>query len=198
MIFKFLLIFFISIIKISFAQEQISDEKLYRILSQKIRPSSTFIIPIPSQNNNEFSYEFLVDYALWENPKVYAFPLEIGSDKFYKHFWDKLFLKDGSYLQMGEEQVPLTCIYVAGQDNRYSKDTPLIPDFILKVYLVANDYSCNGPINPNWPNSGNREMWDTYLYFEIKDPTIMLPVNIKIRHRWLELPAVLVDRGISK
>ena len=63
----------------------------------------------------------------------------------------------------------------------------------MRVYLVANDYSCTGPINPGWPdNGGKEETWDTYVYFEIRDPTIMLPVEAHLRYRWNEYKSVLV------
>jgi hypothetical protein len=102
-------------------------------------------------------------------------------------------LKDGSVLKLGDEQLPLTCIHVSGQDNRFSgKKTPLIPDLIFKIIFVANDFSCSGPITPGWPESGGRkEAWSTYLFYVVKDPTIMLPVDAKIRYRWNEFEAVL-------
>ena len=108
-----------------------------------------------------------------------------------RNFWDKVFVTDDSNLVLNGETIPITCIFINGQDNRFSgKDTPLIPDFFMQVYLVANDYTCTGPINPNWPlASGKKETWDTYVYYEIRDPTIMLPTEIKIRYRWEEYKA---------
>ncbi len=170
----------------------------YRDLVLKVRQSGSFKVPMPSNGDLSFSYEFKFSNAKFEKPLFYDFFLDPDKTKFYRHFWDKIFFQDGSYLLLGGEKVPLTCIYVNGQDNRFSKDTPLIPDFVLKVYLVANDFTCMGPINPGWPsNGGRKEMWDTYFYFEIRDPTIMLPTESKIRYRWTEFPAVLVDPGGS-
>ena len=61
---------------------------------------------------------------------------------------------------------------------------------------MANDFSCQGPIRPGWPRTGgNKENWDTYLHYEIRDPTIMLPQDALIRYRWNETKAVLIDKG---
>ena len=85
-----------------------------------------------------------------------------------------------------------------GHDNRFTGKTgPLIPDFVIEVYLVANDYTCTGPINPQWPvSSPKKETWDTYVYYEIRDPTIMLPTEIKVNYRWEEYKALPIDRGM--
>jgi hypothetical protein len=115
-------------------------------------------------------------------------------NKFYRTFYDRIFLKDGSKINVGDDFLPLTCIFIKGQDNRYSGNTsPLFPKIVLKVYLVANDFSCIGPINPGYPdNGGKEETWDTYLNFEIRDPTIMLPVESLFRYRWNEFKAILI------
>ncbi len=112
---------------------------------------------------------------------------------FYRIFFDRIFLKDGSTLHVGGQDLPLTCVFVSGQDNRFSGDhNPLFPQFILKVHFVANDFSCVGPINPGWPGSGGKkEAWDTYVHYSIKDPTIMLPVDAGLRYRWNEFEALL-------
>ncbi len=98
---------------------------------------------------------------------------------------------------IGERKLPLTCVFIHGQDHRFSgKDDPLFPDLLLKVYLVANDFSCTGPLNPGWPsNGGKMETWHTYLYYEVRDPTIMLPVEIKLRDFWNEYSAILFEKG---
>lgn len=173
-----------------------SDEELYRQMTFRVRQKGNFKVPMPSNGDLIFNYEFKPSTPLWELPETVDFSLDANKKKFYRHFWDKIFFEDGSHLVVGGEKVPLTCIFLSGQDNRFSKDTPLIPDFILKVYLVANDFTCTGPINPGWPsNGGKKEMWDTYVYYEIRDPTIMLPTEVKIRYRWVEFPAVVVDEG---
>lgn len=169
----------------------------YRDLTLKLRTSGSFRVPMPSNGDLAFSYEVKFGAPRFSEPITYDFSLGPDKDKFYRHFWDKVFFLDGSYLLVGGEKVPLTCVFISGQDNRFTKkDTPLIPDFVLKVYLVANDYTCTGPVNPAWPaNSKKKEMWDTYVYYEIRDPTIMLPADAKIRYRWAEFPAILVDGG---
>ena len=179
------------------AQELSQEIDFYRNFTLKVRPSGNFKIPMPSNGDLRFSYEFKFANPLFEKPIVYDFSLDENKTTFYRHFWDKIFFQDGSYINVGGEQVPLTCVFLSGQDNRLSgKDTPLIPDFFMKVYLVANDYTCTGPLNPGWPNNGGKkETWDTYIYYEIRDPTIMLPTEIKVRYRWVEFPAILMDQG---
>lgn len=172
-------------------------EVAYRDFTLKLRAKSSFRVPMPSNGDMSFVYELKLGSPIFAKPVTFDFPLDPDTGKFYRHFWDKVFVQDSSYLLVGNEQVPLTCIFVTGQDNRFSgKNTPLIPDYVFKVYLVANDYSCTGPINPAWPNDGGkRETWDTYVYFEVRDPTVMLPTDIKIRYRSIEFPAVLIDDG---
>jgi hypothetical protein len=173
-----------------------SDEQFYRDLAFRIRQKGSFKIPMPSNGDLSFSYEMAFANPRWDKPIMNDFFLDSDKKKFYRHFWDKIFLQDGAFLSVGGEKVPLTCVFLSGQDNRFSKDTPLIPDFVLKVYLVANDFTCTGPINPGWPsNGGKKETWDTYVYYEIRDPTIMLPTEAKIRYRWVEFPAIVIDQG---
>jgi hypothetical protein len=170
---------------------------LYRQLTLAIRTSGNFQVPMPARGGLDFSYELQFAAPKFAQPLIGDFYLNAGTDKFVREFWDKVLLKDGSFLSVDGQQIPLTCVFIRGQDNRFSgKDTPLTPDFILKVYLVANDFTCTGPINPGWPaNGGKKETWDTYFYFEIRDPTIMLPTEGKIRYRWSEFPAILVNPG---
>jgi hypothetical protein len=152
---------------------------------------------MPGGPSQAFSYQFTFANPVFANPLTAQFQVSVDSSAYFVRFWDKLLLQDGSALQLGDAKVPLTCVFVDGQDNTQAGVTsPLVPDHVLKVYLVANDYSCIGPINPAWPASGvRRETWDTYLYFEIRDTTIMTPTEVKIRYRWNEFPAVLVDGG---
>jgi hypothetical protein len=172
------------------------EEKLYRDFALRVRPYESFKVPMPSNGDLSFKYEFKLADPLWEVPKMFDFSLDPDNKKYYRHFWDKFFLQDGSYLEVGNEKVPITCIFVNGQDNRFSKDSPLIPDFLIKVYVVANDFTCVGPINPGWPgNGGIKESWETYVYFEVRDPTIMLPTQIHIRYRRAEFPAFVIDGG---
>ncbi len=125
--------------------------------------------------------------------------LDSNKKYFNRLFWDRILVKDGSFVMINGEKLPLTCVVLSGQDNRFADPksiSPLIPEFVLKIYFVANDFSCQGPLKPGWPETGGREEnWDTYLYYEIKDPTIMLPVDAKIRYKWNEFNVTLVDKG---
>jgi hypothetical protein len=170
---------------------------LYRSLTLKVRAQGSFKVPMPNGADMPFSYKLAFGAPLFSQALFSDFFMGPDTTQFVRDFWDKIALQDGSYLMLGNDPVPLTCIFIRGDDNRFAhKDTPLIPDFLLRVYLVANDFSCTGPINPGWPgNGGRKETWDTYLYFEVRDPTIMLPTETKVRVRWNELPAVFVDQG---
>lgn len=167
--------------------------QLYRDLTLKIRNSAEFKVPMIGLDQT-YSYQLEFADPIYKTPIVGDLPLSNEPTKFYRQFWDRVMLKDGSHALINGEEIPLTCIFISGQDNRNSGNTdPRFPQFIMKVYLVANDYSCVGPINPGFPTTGGKEeAWDTYLYFEIKDPTIMLPVESKIRYRWNEFHSVLV------
>ena len=174
------------------------QSEFYREMTLKVRPSGTFKVPMPSGGDLSFNYEFQFGAPKFTQPIVSDFYLNAETDKYVRDFWDKIFLQDGSYLLLDGQKVPLTCIFVRGQDNRFSqKDSPLIPDFVLKVYLVANDFTCTGPVNPGWPSSGGKkDTWDTFFYFEIRDPTIMLPTEARVRYRWNEFPAILSNQAI--
>ena len=174
------------------------DAQFYRDLTLKIRKSVEFSIPFPGvQSSINYSFDF--DQPVYEVPMINDTQFNSNDPYFYRIFFDRILFKDGSYLEVNGERLPLTCIFISGQDNRFADKklySPLIPEFVLKVYLVANDFSCQGPIKPGWPETGgNKENWDTYLYYEIKDPTIMLPMDAKLRYRWNEYHVVLVDRG---
>lgn len=174
------------------------DPEAYRKLVLAVRPKGTFQIPLSSGKEGALiSYAFKLGEPRFEKPLFSPFFLNGETDRYYVDFWDKIALEDGSQLSVNGDLIPLTCLYVKGHDNRFSKkDSPLIPDFTLSVYLVANDYTCTGPINPGWPSNGlKQETWDTYVYYEIKDPTIMLPTEVKVRYRWEERPLILVDKG---
>lgn len=171
----------------------------YRELTLKVRDRAEFLIPFPGNQSN-INYFLEIGSPLYKVPIVSNVQIYNRGPYFYRTFWDRVLLKDGSYLEVNGEKLPLTCIFIDGQDNRFSDpkalDSPLFPDLLLKVYLVVNDFSCQGPLRPGWPENGGREEnWDTYLYYEIKDPTIMLPTEAKLRYRWNEYHIVLTDRG---
>lgn len=174
------------------------DAQFYRDLTFKIRKTGEFTIPFPGvQSSINYAFEF--DQPVYNIPMINDTQMGPPDSYFYRIFFDRILFKDNSYLQVNGEKLPLTCIFISGQDNRFADKkqySPLLPEFVLKVYLVANDFSCQGPITPGWPQTGGKEQhWDTYLYYEIKDPTIMLPIDAKLRYRWNEYNVVLVDRG---
>lgn len=176
-------------------KDKVSTQELtfYRNLTLNIRNSAQFKVPTVGQDQT-YSYELNFADPVYQTPIVGDISFGTDPSKFYRSFFDRIMLKDGSHILINGEELPLTCVFINGQDNRFSgNNDPRFPQFIMKVYLVANDYSCVGPINPGFPsNGGKEEAWDTYIYFEVRDPTIMLPVESKIRYRWNELHSILV------
>ena len=173
------------------------DPMPYRDLLLKLRKSATFKIPLPGIATFPVSYSLETGNPIFEKPLAIALPMTVeGQTKYAVEFFDKVYLKAGSHMIVNGEQIPLTCIHVHGQDNRNLKpSSPLFPDYIIRYTIVGNDFGCQGPITPGWPsNGGKKEAWDTYLYYEVKDPTVMLPVEAKIRYRWNEFFAVLFDQ----
>lgn len=175
-----------------------TEKKFYRDMVLRIRTEAEFKVPMPANGDLPFDYKLEFAEPKWSEPITGEYPMtdDMGkpNGKFIRYFWEKIFLKEGSYVNVGGEQIPLTCIHVDGQDNRYSgKSGPLLPDFIMKIKFVANDWTCTGPINPGWPgNGGKKEAWDTYIQYTVKDPTIMLPMDAELRYRWAEFQAILV------
>lgn len=172
-----------------------ADLQFYRELTNKIRSEATFKVPMPDGRDMLYDYKFEWGDAIYPEPIVSD--IDVGYDrpgKFWRSFFDRIWLKDGSYVKLAGEQVPLTCVFVSGQDNRYSgNNSPLFPQFIMRIYVVANDYTCKGPLRPGWPETGGRkENWDTYVHYEVRDPTIMLPVETGLRYRWNEFTSILV------
>jgi len=178
-------------LEISFAPEA------YRTLLMRTRQSEDFVFPAPS-GDTPVSYR--IEWGLPLAKEVSIFDLALDSSKpsnKFREFSDKIFVKDGSFLQIGQTQLPVTCVYVKGRDNRMSGlDSPLFPQILLEIYIVANDFACAGPFNKGFPgNGGKRELWETYLYYRIKDPTIMLPADARLRYRWNEFDVFLNDQG---
>ena len=174
-----------------------SDPAFYRALTSSIRPDGQFRIYMPDGRNQDVSYHFKFGNVIYKEPMLNDWHWDPPHKEFLRTFWDRIAFTDESYLEVGGERIPLTCVFVHGQDNRFSGSyNPLEPEVIIQVYLVANDYSCQGPIRPGWPTSGGKkESWDTYLYYEVRDPTIMLPQDTKLRFRWNEFNAILIDKG---
>jgi hypothetical protein len=168
----------------------------YRDLTLKVRPEGIFRVYMPDGRHQEVNYKFQFGAPVYEEPKINDMTMGIPNN-IERSFWDRILLQDGSYFEIGGERLPLTCIFISGQDNRFANiDSPLFPEFIMKIYIIANDFACQGPIRPGWPSTGGKkENWDTYLHYEVRDPTIMLPTDALIRYRWNETSAVLIDKG---
>ena len=168
----------------------------YRKLALELREQSSFKVPLLS-GDIPFRYELNWGDFKWPEPITANFGFEPGKKKYFRSFFEKIFMKPGSFIEIGSERLPLTCIFVDGQDNRFAGlSMPALPNLILKVYAVANDFACDGPINQGFPeNGGKQELWDSYIYFEVRDPTVMLPTHVKLRYRWNEYDSVLVDAG---
>lgn len=187
-----LIIFLLTTPVLAFAQDQNVNSKpptaeTYRSLILNLRKEGRFKIPVLKEN---ISYKMTWGEPILEMPKVADIPGP-RQGEFVRLFWDKIFLKDSELVVHGEN-LPLTCIFVEGQDNRFggAKPTPITPDFILKVHFVANDFQCGPRLNPPG-TSANPERWNSFLYYVVKDPTIMLPTDIKLRYYWDEFTAML-------
>lgn len=146
----------------------------------------------------EVTYSLKWDSPLMALPAMSAYPdLEGDPTKNYIEFFDRISLQPDSFIKIGELTIPLTCIWVHGQDNReVDNQDPLIPKQVYRYILVANDFSCTGPINPGWPGNGlKRETWDTNIELVIKDLTIYRPAEATLRYRWNESKMVIKDVG---
>jgi hypothetical protein len=170
--------------------------QFYRDLTLKIRPAATFKVPMPT-GDMSFNYEMELAQPIYPQPLISDMHWGDPKEKhFSRNFFDRIWTKENSFLQIGADKLPITCVFVNGQDNRFSgtAPTPTRPQLIMRIYLVVNDYTCVGPLNPGFPqNGGKPQTWDTYVYYEVKDPTIMLPVEAHLRYRWNEFPSTLVQ-----
>lgn len=170
----------------------------YRNLLASLKSQGTLKIVTPGLNDDPIIYfELKIDKeTTLGNSRYVDIYLDPGQqDQYIRKFYERIFLTDESFIKVNNETIPLTCIFVEGQDNRNLQiDSPLFPKIIFDVYLVANDYSCTGPINPSWPEQGGKEeTWDTFLRYVIKDPTIMQPTDTYLRLRWNEYRTILVN-----
>lgn len=178
--------------------EKLPNAQYYRDLTMRIRKSGVFQYPSVDGKGTQISYQMEVGEPSYAEPKLSDASFDIMDlRKIWRLFWDRVYLKDGSYMQIGEDKIPLTCIWVSGWDNRANgNQTPLVPKVVMRVMLVANDYTCQGPVRPGWPETGGKkDAWDTYLHFEVKDPTIMLPQDASVRFRGGSFSLILIDGG---
>ncbi len=184
-----------AILSLLFSQNSLAQKSTteYRTLSKNIRPQAQMQIAMPNGELFDFSYDLKMADALFPNPLMSTIRLGSNENEHSISFWDKIMTTEDSSLNIGNEKLPITCIFVHGQDNRnISELSPLFPQFIMNIYIVVGDYTCAGPLNPGWPqNGGKKELWDTYIHYQIKDPTIMLPTDITLRLRWNEYSAYL-------
>jgi len=164
------------------------SKKHYRDLILRVRTEGEFRIPMPANGDLLFKYKMELDEPKWKEPVVADYPgLNVVE------FWDKIFLKEGSHIVLNGEEIPLTCIHVKGRDLGKSPGGPTIPRYIITFFFVAKDWTCTGPLNPDYPRySPRKEAWDTYLHYDVRDETIMLPSDAGLRYRWNEFEAVLV------
>ena len=171
--------------------------EFYRAFTMRLQKKGLFRVFMPNGQHQDVKFNFTFGEPLYREPIVNDLRWDPPKPEVLRSFWDRILFKDGSTLEIGGEKLPLTCVYIHGQDNRFSgRQGPLIPEFVFKVYLVANDFACQGPIRPGWPESGGREEnWDTYIHYEVRDPTIMLPTEALVRYRWNESSAVWIDAG---
>jgi hypothetical protein len=192
--------FFLTLLfgSVAMAAELVVDSGLekpeyYRQLVKRVRPQGRFTLYAVNGQHQTISYNFAWGDAKDSETNLVDIREAYDDTKFHRLFWDRIFTLEDSVLRVANEEIPISCVYVYGEDHRYgTKRGPLFPEFVLKVYIVANEFTCTGPKNPGFPhNSGRDEMWDTYLYYEIRDPTIMLPTEAKLRYRWNESHVVL-------
>jgi hypothetical protein len=165
--------------------KQVSDGvEFYRNMTNQIRKDAEFTVAIPG-STLDINYHIELAKPIYQMPIVQDAMLGQDHSKFFRTFFDRIFLNN-SYVTVGTETIALTCIFVHGLDNRYAGPSDdRMPNFYLKIYFVANDPLCIGPLAPDYPSDGGiPETWDTYFYYEIKNVAEMLPKAARIRLHW--------------
>ncbi len=161
-------------------------------------PATMNFSAISALGQADVSYSLNWGAPLISLPAISTYPA-LGGDpnKNFIEFFDRISLTPDSFIKIGELTLPLTCIWVHGQDNReVDEHNPLIPKQVYRYFLVANDFSCTGPINPGWPENGlKKQTWDTYIELLVKDLTIYRPAEAILRYRWNESKMVTKDVG---
>lgn len=167
------------------AEPTAADRKFYRELTQKLSRVGTFSVTLVG-THQKIHFEYELGKPIYPEPIVVDAHTGLDRRYLYRDFWDRIFLTENSYLDIDGHREPLTCIFINGQDNRYAGlSDPRIPGILMRVYLVARDKTCTGPLNPNYPHDGTiPENWDTYLYYELKHPETLFPTGSRIRTNW--------------
>jgi hypothetical protein len=99
----------------------IPNSEFYRAMTLRIRNSGEFKVPTPGTNTS-VSYNFEFNRPIYKEPVIGDLHFPIGEAYFLRTFFDRILFKDGSFLEVNGEKLPLTCVFVEGQDNRFSKN----------------------------------------------------------------------------
>jgi hypothetical protein len=167
----------------------------YRDLLKTLRRTGTFKVSLPAMAPIPLSYRVTVSRPKTAKPVLIDINAGEGG-RFLRQVFDKLFFDDNSVLKIGDDELPLTCVHLDGQDNRFTgPKSPLTPDFILRIFLVANDYSCTGPLNQDPSLGPVGPTWDTFLYYEVRDPSTMFPINARLHYRGNNFAVTRLDTG---
>jgi len=169
--------------------------EFYRRLLLNMRREGNFQLHLPGQKVASVSYrlQWNVSRLTHSAPKFYGSP-----DAQVRNWSDHVWTAEGSTLTVenAERPLPIDCVFVQGQDNLGAYRRPaVIPRFVLKLFFVANDPECRGPIN-NDPTlySVTPFLWDTFLQYEVRDTTVFLPLEPKLRYFRNEA-ALIWDNG---
>ncbi|WP_413290484.1 hypothetical protein [Bdellovibrio sp. HCB337] len=170
------------------AEPTAADRKFYRDLTHKLSRVGTFSVTMAG-THQKIHFEYDLAKPIYAEPIIADARVGLDPRHFYRNFWDRIFLTEGSYLDINGRREPLTCIFINGQDNRYAGlSDPRIPTILMRIYLVARDKTCTGPLNPNYPQDGTvAENWDTYMYYELKHPETLFPTGSRIRTNWNDI-----------
>lgn len=172
----------------TWAENRGSEPGFYRELTHRLSTVGSFTINMVGAKQH-IHFKYSLAKPIYAEPIVSDARLGLEPRYFFRAFWDRIFLAEGSYLEMDGERLPLTCIFINGQDNRYANiSDPRIPQVLMRIYLVTKDKTCVGPMNPNYPHDGTiPETWDNYLYYELKHPETLVPNGARLRRNWNDL-----------
>jgi hypothetical protein len=103
------------------------------------------------------------------SPDVLRIPL--GDNGVAVEFYDRFQLKPSSVLEVAGKKFPVYCLWVQGQDNRFSRNvmgtTSNIPDLLLtRIIWVLEPGSCaQGPVD-----SVGEPRWESFVQLRALDP----------------------------